>query len=369
MDESLTNWQKDIFLKQLNERMANSGFPMAPYIVFREWHDPRSGLVSWVAPPFLSQGYTAIQNRPGLLIETHMLKDYKTRVTATFEALKYSIKIINDNYATLKKYIDEADRYSMTKEFRGNGYTLTYKPTSDSTMIDFLGVEYNIEKSDISGGSWFKYSDKKTFFKIPYFNKQQPDITVRLPEGYIIPPEWGEIIERIKLHGIKFHKLESEVELKIRTYKFKNPEWREKPYEGRFTVNFDYEEIEIIKKFPKNSIVIDMQQRTAKVIAHILEPKGPDSFVKWGFFNVIFEQKEYAESYVMEQFSRQMLNEDENLNKEFEIKRRDTTFSNNPHEILNWFYMKSPYRDKNYMVYPVGRIEDKSILNELINKQ
>ena len=60
--------------------MAADGYPMAPYVAFRDWHDPRSGLRAWAATPRFSQGYTAIQNRPGLLIETHMLKDYPTRV-------------------------------------------------------------------------------------------------------------------------------------------------------------------------------------------------------------------------------------------------------------------------------------------------
>ena len=36
-----------------------------------------------------------------------------------------------------------------------------------------------------------------------------------------------------------------------------------------------------------------MNQRASRVAAHILEPKGPDSYVHWGFFDTIMEQKEY----------------------------------------------------------------------------
>jgi hypothetical protein len=39
-----------------------------------------------------------------------------------------------------------------------------------------------------------------------------------------------------------------------------------------------------------------MNQPTARVIAYLLEPKAEGSLVEWGFFNAIFEQKEYAES-------------------------------------------------------------------------
>ena len=43
--------------------------------------------------------------------------------------------------------------------------------------------------------------------------------------------------------------------------------------------------------------------------AHLLEPQGPDSFVAWGFFDAIFEQKEYGEDYVVEKLARDMLDE------------------------------------------------------------
>ena len=106
-----------------------------------------------------------------------------------------------------------------------------------------------------------------------------------------------------------------------------------------------------------------MNQRTARVIAHILEPKAPDSYLYWGFFDAIFEQKEYAESYVMESLARKMLAEDPELKKEFEQKKTDNPdFTNNFWAILNWFYSKTPYWDQKKNVYPVGKIYDREII-------
>jgi hypothetical protein len=34
----------------------------------------------------------------------------------------------------------------------------------------------------------------------------------------------------------------------------------------------------------------------------------------------------------------------------------DTTFMKNSWQVLNWFYSKSPYWDKNIRVYPIGKI-------------
>ena len=131
-----------------------------------------------------------------------------------------------------------------------------------------------------------------------------PGTKVKLPEAYIVPVEWTEVIERLKLHGINYSVLETAKEISIKTYKFSAVSFENTPYEGRHIVrDFNIDEIEITKLFPKGSVIVPVNQRTAKIIAHILEPSGPDSFVRWGFFNQIFERKEYVETYVMEKMA------------------------------------------------------------------
>jgi len=368
MMPDLTKWTQEIYLKQVDSMMVKKDMPIIPYVEFRNWHDPRSGLVSWVSPPMLSQGYTAIQNRPGLLIETHMLKDYKIRVTATYEMLKNTLIILNKQYKFLKNIEAETDLLVASSKFREKEMPLDFNPGKDSVMIDFLGYDYESMKSDVSGGTWFKYNNKKPVtFKVPYFNKQIPYTFAKLPEAYIIPPEWTDVIARLAWHGIKYRTLTQETSIAITSYKFKDVKWSNKPYEGRTKVqSLDYDEVNESRTFPAGSVLIDMNQRTARVIAYLFEPRANDSFVKWGFFNTIFEQKEYSESYVMEDMSRKMLKDDPKLQTEFDLKKAsDTAFAKNPDAILNWFYSKTPYWDSKYNVYPVGKIMGRNIIDKL----
>jgi len=93
---------------------------------------------------------------------------------------------------------------------------------------------------------------------------------------------------------------------------------------------------------------------------HLLEPDAPDSFVAWGFFNPIFEQKEGGEDYVLEKLARDMLAKDENLRKEFEQRLLDDPqFAASARERLRFFYMRSPYWDRRMNLYPVGRVTTK----------
>ena len=104
LEKDLSDWTSKVCETFLVDEMKKSGFPVFPYVQFRNWHDPRSGLTLGVAPPMLSQGYSAVQNRPGLLIETHMLKPYKVRVNSTYTMLVHTLELLNNlnNHYNLK---------------------------------------------------------------------------------------------------------------------------------------------------------------------------------------------------------------------------------------------------------------------------
>ena len=82
---------------------------------------------------------------------------------------------------------------------------------------------------------------------------------------------------------------------------------------------------------------------------------------------LIFERKEYIESYIIEDLARKMLATDEELKREFEEKKAsDPEFMGNPWRVRNWFYQKTPYWDNNIGLYPVGKIVDRGTLAEVM---
>jgi hypothetical protein len=84
--------------------------------------------------------------------------------------------------------------------------------------------------------------------------------------------------------------------------------------------------------------------------------------VYWGFFNAIFEQKEYGEGYVFgKKLAREMLTKNPSLKKEFEEKaKRRKVCEKSRENALNFFYERSPYfLNQRIGFYPVGRITTK----------
>ncbi|MBN1198795.1 MAG: hypothetical protein JXA23_05550 [Bacteroidales bacterium] len=361
MDAGLTTWCDSVFLPVWTDEMELAGYPVFPYIEFRRWHDPKSGLIRDVAPPMLSQGYVALRNRPGLLVETHMLKPYKQRVEATYHCLISTLGILNDQWHQLKTLCADADAFVQSESFRSQPFPLLFDLSrTDSVMVGFRGVEYEAVYSELTGGLWYQYSDSPVTFPVPLFEKVEPVKTVTLPEAYIIPVEWKEVIDRAAWHGISMIRLPRDSAIRVTSYRFSNPRWQTNPYEGRHpltrVVSDTFSEVRI---FPAGSVIIPVGQPSARVIAHLLEPNGNGSLLFWGFFDPVFEQKEYSEFYVMEPMAKKMLDEDPLLREEFETKMAsDSTFATSQWQIMNWFLERSPYGDKRRMVYPVGRINN-----------
>ncbi|MCX6280944.1 MAG: M14 family metallopeptidase [Bacteroidetes bacterium] len=369
MDPGLTAWSRDCFIPGMKDHLMNSGFPSFPYVNFRGWHDPKSGLISSVAPPMLSQGYTALRNRPGLLIETHMLKPYNQRVEGTYECIKTCMEILQKEGKHLQKLEQEADRFLESGEFLKQAFPLQFETSmKDSLMTDFLGVEYTVVKSGISGGDWIKYSKTPATFRIPYFSTARPLLSVNLPLAYIIPVEWVEIIARLELHGAAIRRLARDTVISIQTYKFTDPKWQQNSYEGHHPMTkIACEEITETRLIPRGSAIVVLNQQCGRIIPHFLEPKGNGSMLYWGYFDAVFEQKEYAENYVLEPLALKMLEENPGLLTEFESKKAsDTAFAKSSQLILNWFYNKSLYADKRKGIYPVVKIYDRKLLDALI---
>lgn len=358
MDEGLTKWTVDRFIPGMESRMESAGYPTYPYVMFRRWHDPRSGLRSAAAGPRYSQGYAAARNRVGLLVENHSLKDYRTRVSSTYELLRITTDFLAMEAQMLMELNRRADEYTSSAAFRRQPLPLSFVAGKDSIMVDFRGVAYDAVTSDLTGGTWFRYyPDKPENFKVPLFHRQIPSNLILLPEAYIYPPEWAFITERLDWHGITYTKLEKPEKITVQSFRFRDYSWSKTPYEGRFALTTAWDTIVEERLFPAGSVVVGTGQPSARLIAHMFEPASPDSYLSWGFYNSIFEMKEYFETYVMEEYARKMIRETPALMDEFTAWREaNPEVKSSQWAQLEWFYRRSPYWDRQKDVYPVGKI-------------
>jgi len=369
LDPGVSTWIERSFLPSVLPMVEKSGHRIFMYVFPREDRDISKGINAGVSTPRFSTGFAALQNRPAVLIETHMLKPYRVRVDATYHFLLAMIEVVGRDPSQLRSIVRKADAsviaagssWDPAREF-----PLAFGIGAKSEQRLFLGLKQITEMSPLTGGRRVRYTKDTVTMSIPYFNEVTVTDSATIPLAYVIPPEWTSVIGKLRAHSVNMERLKRAATLDVESYAFVDVKFHERPFEGRHAVTFGLRPLRESRRFPAGSIIVRTSQRTGKVILNLLEPAGPDSFVSWGFFDPIFEQKEYAESYVMEDVGEKLLAADSVLRREYEDRvRSDTAFAGNPGLRLNWLYQHSPWRDPEQNVYPVGRITSHEALDTL----
>lgn len=357
---TVRDWMKSAFDGKVFPATEAAGNFVSAYLVFKDNRDLTQGIESFISTPRFSTGYTPIRNRPGLLIETHMLKDYRSRVRGTYDLLRFTLEEVNRDPESLLRAVRTADEQTING---GRIYDpsrripLQFELTDKSVPFQLKAVEYRRELSEVSGAVRVVFGTKPLDLTVPLFDDVRVTKSAAPPLYYIIPPQWKDVIGVLAVHGLRLQKLSQPLTLEVESYRFSETKWASGPFEGRVQPSYKTTPVRERRMYPAGSVIVPMAQASANVALHLLEPEGPDSFVAWGFFNPIFEQKEYGEDYVVEKLAREMLERDENLRREFEQRlMSDPKFAASARERLNFFYERSPYWDRQINLYPVGRI-------------
>jgi hypothetical protein len=360
VDASVLAWERKVIDERVAPATEAAGNIVSWYLEFIDNRDLTKGIRDFNGSPRFSTGYTPIRNRPGILIETHMLKPYRPRVIGTYDFLRFALAEVSRDPGSLLAAVREADEKTVANGRSydpARRYPLDFELSDQTTPYNLRAVEYHTEKSDVSGAQRVIFGSKPLDLTVPMYNDFQVKTAVAPPLYYIVPGQWKDVIELLKAHGLRVHATAEATTMDIESYRFVDVKWAGGPFEGRLMPSFKVEVVHERRTFPAGSVIVPLAQEAAKVAMNLLEPEAPDSLVHWGFFNATFEEKEYGEDYVVEKLAREMLEKNPQLREEFEKKlASDPNFAANPRARLQFFFRRSPYWDQQMNLYPVGRI-------------
>lgn len=344
-------------LPHLQQRLEENGFLHTHYIELAE-KELEDGITRIAGMPRFSNGYFAIRNRFGLLVETHSLKPFPNRVASTLcinKALLEYIAAHAGEIAALQKNCEEED-----KNLLGNRKTelpLAWELSEEFETESFLGINFVTVDSSITGSGVKRYTGKPIETAVKVYNKPTVTAAAYLPSAYLIPAEFYEIVDILKLHNIACNRTPNGSVYRIVRQKFTDYEFKTRSYEGRqrFSPLGLTEEAETLKTNGEYFIV-EPSANNPRLIGFLLEPLSPDSFLQWGFFNAFFERKEYAEDFVFEPIAQKMYYSNKKLRFEFNRRLKDEEFVKDEAARLDFFYTHSRYFDSKEGIYPVLRV-------------
>lgn len=354
LQENLAGFMYKKFQPAFLNALADNGIPSSPYV--NAFGDPAHGIYGFLDLPRYSTGYASLFHCIGFMSESHMLKPYPARVAAQQKTMESLLVTIATMKTELMESRVEAKRASLSKVNFDIHWT---RDESRADSIFFSG--YTVEKSisPVTGMEKIHYNTGKPYVKkIPYYNVFKPSVTIKIPEAYLVPAAYDEIIQRMKWNSVQMRRLPQDTVVKAKFYKIINYTTSPGPYEKHYPHSeIKVQEFMTERKYFKGDYMIITQQESVRYIVETLEPEGPDSFFAWNFFDGILQRKEYFSDYLFEDLAIQILESDQKLKDEFEHKKKtDPIFSKDSGTMLEFIYDRSVYADPAYRVYPVARL-------------
>ncbi|MCX7514684.1 M14 family metallopeptidase [Frateuria sp. STR12] len=362
LDPGVAAWQHALMDTAIPDYEAR-GHLASIYLEFKDGRDPRKGIANFGSGPRFSTGYAALQDRPALLIETHMLKPYEVRVRAVYDLVDVLLERIGSHPDALARTTASADARTIARAHDPSARAaLTFKPDPASTPYAFKGYAFTLTHSEVSDSEWIRYDPAQPrTFTIPNWNGLLPDVSVAIPAAYAIPAPWTVVIDRLDAHGITYRRLAQATRVSAQGYQLEQPRWATRPFEGHLMLR-DVQVHPVPREvtLPAGSVIVPLDQRAANVAIELLEPQAPDSLLRWGYLDAIFEPKEYGEPRVVEKLARQMLAADPALKAAFGQKlQQDRAFAADPRARLMFFFERSPwYAAQHVGAYPVLRLSE-----------
>jgi hypothetical protein len=354
-EPSQSHFLDSTLLPFLFKEMEHSPYLMSPY-VWSMKQSPDQGIMAFMDYPRYTSGYVSLFNIIAFTVETHMFKPFEDRVLSTWHLLREALHFSAIHGDELKAVKKQAWQQKIGRQ----EFTLEWAlDTSRYVPIHFRGYTAKTKLSKISGQERYYYDRNDPWEKeIPYYKYFKPVIKARVPDYYILPSAWAEVVERLQLNGVEMTALTKDSIVDVDIYYIEEYKTVDRPYNGHYR-HYDVETAMVNEPvlLLEGDWIIPIRQDAIEYLVQTLEPRAYDSFFSWNFFDEVLSRNEYFSPYIFEETAEALLKSDRQLKKEFKEKQKeDPRFAKSAYQQLRFIYERSPWSESTYMRYPVYRL-------------
>lgn len=355
LGEPLGSWLKHQLLPDIVRRMQQTNWDIIPYVDF-ELSDFDKGMQMFFDTPRYSSGYASLFGCLSFIPETHMLKPFGQRVTATYDLLKSFVQLASEKNDSIR----QLRTAWMAARSADSLYTIRWKPDSSRfSEIRFSGYETVQRISEATQLPMMYYDHGKPYTKtVRFFDQYVPARQIRKPRYYVLPQGWPDVLERLQSNQVQWKRLQQDSSIRVESYHIDAYTSSAKPYEKhhrntQVQVSVKQEN----KLFRKGDYLISLDQPASRYLMTALEPESDDGFFAWNLFDGILQPKEGYSDYRWDEIAAEQLKKDSLLAAKLVVKKKeDPGFAQNGSAILRFIYENSIYFEKAFRQYPVYRI-------------
>jgi murein tripeptide amidase MpaA len=343
-------WLMDRFGPHVTKALERAGHTPTIYPSPIDTREPTKGIRQAPEGPRYSTGYGDFIGVPTVLVENHMLKPYRQRVLGTYVLLE----------AALKLAAQDRDRIVAAKASDRSSRPATmlarWKPAAQPIdwVEDFKGVAFEIRHSPASGRPEQRWTGKPVTWRMPIIG-QEPVETVTIPKAWWVPQEQAEVIDRLRLHGIRFETIAAPRTITADRVHLRDVTVQ-RAQDGRLPIKASFEHRTDSATLPAGTVRVPADQPLGLLAAALLEPEAPDSFLAWGFFPEMLSPPPGVEDFVRAPLAEALLARDATVRAAFEAKlAAEPGFAADADARLAWLMKRLPGTNSFHLTYPILR--------------
>ncbi|HEU4763769.1 MAG TPA: M14 family metallopeptidase [Gemmatimonadales bacterium] len=276
------DYVRDWFLPKIRERVRQRHHEeMFWYGNFRN-QDPDSLTQGWETydpRPRFGTNLFGMRGRLSILSEAYSNDDLRTRVTSTYDFVHEILSLLAEDRARVKTLVAAADRYHPD--------SVTVRSVmAPATMQDVIA---ELTQPAGEGGGPYARRKRTGIFKtirMPVFDRFAPARKEALPEAYLLPAQFSDIVALLRAQGIAVGQLTAPWHGDGETFRLDSVSAVPYVFEG-------HREVTLTGQWaahpgldaPAGWYVVSTRQPLGLLAAYLLEPASEDGYAAWNFLD------------------------------------------------------------------------------------
>ncbi len=261
--------------------------PYGDYYLDEGW--PPKNFYSYNHHPRYLVNQFGFRNRMAILSEAFAHERFYQRIYSTYSFVSEILEYANLHSAEIIATNKQAELATIQNVIQHAGVArkgVKFKMVPLHKLNNFITYDYIPFKDSTDATKYYKIGKIVEYNNIDYHAKFVATKESILPRGYIIPAEFTDIIENLKMHGVKVEKLTQNKSYTGEMYYIdsliRDKEIFQKHYAATLYGKFNT----TTQKYKKGDYIIDMAQPLSNLVFYMLEPESDDGLVHWNFFDL-----------------------------------------------------------------------------------
>ena len=272
-------FMRDELLPEVSERLRErTGYETFYYGNFNRTHTVWG---TYAADPRYSGPYCGLRGHMSILSEAHAYIPYKDRVIVTREFVREIMQYVAANTARVMELHDAAKAETIAAGANPQ--------PDDCVGIRLRRAAFN-ELAIVKGyvmepveGRRPRPTDEPKDYRVVHVGRFEATVSVRRPYAYVIPPGLGNVVDKLRQHGIEVTSFEGKAGVEI--YTITRIDRAERAFQDHHILTLDVEAQNMVRLFPPGSTLVRTAQPLGTLAVLLLEPRASDSLATWNFLD------------------------------------------------------------------------------------